>query len=523
MTEHVKMPDIVPLVRYLADGARTEFAFDFPIFATEDIAVFVGGARIYSGFTVSGENRTEGGKVIFTTAPAAGLSVMIRRDLKLERLTDFIEGGDFSARAINGELDYLTAALQQVARAQDGMLRYDDAEAPAAPVLPPKQARAGKALGFDGLGNPIAVALDGAATPGSILAPGIGATARSVADKAGDIVSIRDFGAVGDGLADDTLAIRHALASHAMVLVPRGIFLITGTITLQARQSLFGLGQQSVIRCASNSFTAIEIPTQQTVIQNLRIEGGKIGLSYFGRDAECTQNAVCDLQIVDAGTGILLDGYTNPDRPCYWNNFSRVLIDRPTLHGVHLTRSGAGDTPNANRFDKLRVYSHGAPTSGCGIWVEHGAFNNGFTDCEANVNGATAKACFRVGAGSNKTLIVNLLTESTNGVPNVQLDAGSEETVIVNLTSTSDGAAIWDLSGGNYDAVNAGYPYKNTLRRSSISDLKARLMRFDTEYIDSAGAVTLDLSHSMHIVDASNGPIPVLQQSGRRSGGRAGR
>ena len=34
---HIKMPDVAPLVRYLADGAQTVFDYPFPIFASEDI------------------------------------------------------------------------------------------------------------------------------------------------------------------------------------------------------------------------------------------------------------------------------------------------------------------------------------------------------------------------------------------------------------------------------------------------------------------------------------------------------
>ena len=106
-------------------------------------------------------------------------------------------------------------------------------------------------------------------------------------------------------------------------------------------------------------------------------------------------------------------------------------------------------------------------------------------------------------------MIVNLYTESTNTVPNIKLDSGSVETSIINLHAQSDGAAIDDSSGGNYDAYNAGSPEKNTLRKTVISDLKATLMRFDTEFIDTAGTTSIDLSHSVHIVDATAGAITI--------------
>src|SRR5690606_711506 len=123
--------------------------------------------------------QTAGGTVTFDNPPAAGLVVMLERRLPLERVTDFLEGGDFSARAINNELDFLTAAIQQVGRDQSPMLRYSDDEEPADVVLPPKALRAGKALGFDASGDPVAVSLAGAMAAPDFTAGGTGAVTRT--------------------------------------------------------------------------------------------------------------------------------------------------------------------------------------------------------------------------------------------------------------------------------------------------------------------------------------------------------
>lgn len=508
MTDHIKMPGIAPIVRYVANGVQTAFEYPFPIFASEDLKVYFDGAPQFSGYDVSDTGNTSGGTITFNIAPASGIVLTLERRLPLERMTDFLEGGDFSAQSINNELDYMTAGLQQVDRKLSPMLRYSDHEAPAATILPDRATRAGKALGFDGDGNPVAVSLEGSMAAPDFTALGIGAVTRSAGDKFSDAVSVKDFGATGNGLSDDTLAIQKALAAHDAVYIPPGTYLISGTITLGERQRLYGAGQVSVLAAQDNSFNVIEIVADFATLSDLRINGGAIGVKLFGRDRPCVQCALTDVTVFAADIGIQLDGHNDPNFPCYWNNFDRVLVEEPSLHGIHLTRSGAGDTPNANKFHACRVYSHGADISGHGIYVEHGAFNNAFIDCEANVKG-TAQGCITMGPGSYKTLLINPYTESFNTVPNIKLEAGSDETSISNLLSMSDGSAIWDLSGGKYTAFNAGFPNKNRLQRTTAVDINATLQRYDTEYIDSSGTVTLDISHSVHLVSSFGGALTV--------------
>ncbi|MDY0029487.1 MAG: glycosyl hydrolase family 28-related protein [Pseudobdellovibrionaceae bacterium] len=509
MTEHIKMPDVVPVVRYLANGIQTAFEFPFPVFASEDLRILFDGAQQVSGFIIDGAGANSGGSVIFDIAPPSSVVITLERRMAFERLTDFIEGGDFAASAINTELDYLVAGLQQVARDQIPMLKFDAGEEPSVTSLPSRSVRAGKALGFDGNGDPVALSLDGALTSPDFTATGTGAVTRASSDKHRDIISVKDFGAVGDGLTDDTLAFQKALSAHMAVFVPTGVYIISGTISLGQGQSLIGVGDSSEIKMASTSLPLIQFTGSYALLKNLRLFGGGAGIKFLGLSGPCVQNAVVDVSTWQAQTGIVLDGGNDGVKPTYWNNFTRVLVAQPFVHGIHLMRSGIGDTPNANRFAQCRVYSLGATTSGAGVYIEEGSFNNSFIDLEVNVNGLSAQACVRCGYGSNKTIFVNLYTESSNSVPNVKLDAGSIETAIYNLLSASDGSAIWDLSGGEYTAFNAGYPHKNRMQRSICTDMTATLMRYDTEYIDASGSITLDLSHSVHLVSSYGGALIV--------------
>lgn len=66
---------------------------------------------------------------------------------------------------------------------------------------------------------------------------------RTVQSKLRDVVSVKDFGAVGDGVADDTTAIQAAIATGKTVHVPAGTYKITGLLSLQDNQHIYGDGR----------------------------------------------------------------------------------------------------------------------------------------------------------------------------------------------------------------------------------------------------------------------------------------
>ncbi|MDR1500315.1 MAG: gluconolaconase [Tannerellaceae bacterium] len=54
-------------------------------------------------------------------------------------------------------------------------------------------------------------------------------------------VNVRDLGAVGDGVADDTEAFVRAIAEHKTIYVPQGDYIISNTLTLTKETNLIGL------------------------------------------------------------------------------------------------------------------------------------------------------------------------------------------------------------------------------------------------------------------------------------------
>jgi hypothetical protein len=76
---------------------------------------------------------------------------------------------------------------------------------------------------------------------GGFTQSGTGAIQRTVENKLKDTVSVKDFGAVGDGVANDTAAIVAALAAHGAVRIPANFEVrITSRITLTSSKAIYG-------------------------------------------------------------------------------------------------------------------------------------------------------------------------------------------------------------------------------------------------------------------------------------------
>lgn len=82
--------------------------------------------------------------------------------------------------------------------------------------------------------------------PGGV--SGVGATGRTSTDQR-DIVSVKDFGAVGDGVTDDLSAFNAAMAyfgagtTGGEILIPAGVFYLSDTLLIQKRLTLRGTHQ----------------------------------------------------------------------------------------------------------------------------------------------------------------------------------------------------------------------------------------------------------------------------------------
>lgn len=92
-------------------------------------------------------------------------------------------------------------------------------------------------------------------------------------NKLAQLRSVRDFGAVGDGIADDAAAISAAInampPAGGRLYFPAGVYRIGSTVTLSKPGVYYGDGKATVIRTASVSTDAFAVNAEQVIITDM--------------------------------------------------------------------------------------------------------------------------------------------------------------------------------------------------------------------------------------------------------------
>lgn len=152
------------------------------------------------------------------------------------------------------------------------------------------------------------------------LQSGTGAVTRTAQAKMRDVVSVKDFGAVGDGITDDTDAIQAAIDSvgtAGTVIIPDGNYLVTSTILISNPEvHLWGMGQWTtkITFAPTAADTCLEIHDGANVIYN----GSVKGIAFYSADTTYAKIAIDvidvkvyyfeDIYIAGAGTNSLWSG-----------------------------------------------------------------------------------------------------------------------------------------------------------------------------------------------------------------------
>lgn len=155
-------------------------------------------------------------------------------------------------------------------------------------VNPTDAANAGSAAIFAQLLSNIGSSIVG------YLQAGAGAIKRTVQDRLRDIVSVKDFGAIGDGIADDTTAISAAMAyatsSKRSVYFPSGKYNYSSTINIPYGVRVYGESEYTTVLNYTGAFNAVYMggPGNSTIISYCTLDD----LTVYCRSRASTVNGV---------------------------------------------------------------------------------------------------------------------------------------------------------------------------------------------------------------------------------------
>ena len=146
------------------------------------------------------------------------------------------------------------------------------------------------------------------------IALGTGATARTVQSKLRESVSVKDFGAVGDGVTDDTTAIQKAIDTGLRVFIPAGDYIISSTLTLAPNTTLFGVGANGGNRNSTKSScihpNSNFVAFTDTVGQFSQVNISGI-LIWFSDSAPATSNGAIGFSFTQASYWLQYSTFSN--------------------------------------------------------------------------------------------------------------------------------------------------------------------------------------------------------------------
>ena len=241
----INLADNDPRVSYsVAESVtQTSFAVPFEFFADADLNVYVDGTlkTLTTDYTVTGGDGSTGTVSISVTGATGGSTVVITRDIALERTTDFPTSGPFDVNSLNIELDKQIAMVADLRDKTDRALQLTDYDSAVSLVLPDVNTRKGKTLAFN-------------ATSGAVEAGPSISDVQAVSAASADIATLAD---IEDG-TDATDAIQTVAGIAANVTTVAGVAANVTTVAGQTTNMQNVTDNLSAIQNAASNATAAE-------------------------------------------------------------------------------------------------------------------------------------------------------------------------------------------------------------------------------------------------------------------------
>jgi len=415
---------------YTGNGSNKLFSITFPYLDTADIDVFLNGTlqTVTTQYTFANATTVE-----FVAAPGAGAAVLLKRSTDdVTILNTFFPGSSIKAADLNDNFDQALYLAQEtnnnVANAVAGQI-------PDGTITSAKIAN-GAIINED-------VNASAGITAGklSFTQAGTGATARTIDSKLKDVVSVKDFGAVGDGTTDDTAAITAALAASDSIFIPAGTYKISSAINVtNKRIAGAGINRTALQLSGTNTATTLFYNNKTSSaswgtgggleLRDITLKGNWDGSTAL---ADNTWDNTAALLKLGAAAGVrLIDvqlqysyGHNASFYRLGYATFTRVKVVAAKKNGLHFEAPSGSDSITSTQIQNCDLNSNRGVgniyvKNGVGFWVNGNVFEDSLAGvyvdgndnrnitiinnhCETNTNGLL----HYVGSGLNTVLANN--------------------------------------------------------------------------------------------------------------------
>ena len=422
--------------QYTATSGQTVFAYTFEIVDKGDIVVLQNGTTLSEGtnYTVSNVGNDSGGNVTLTVGATTGDILTLYRDMPYARTQNYTNSGDFLASEVNSDFDNLWLAGEQTNRSFSQSIRKPITDSDSISMeLPEAADRANKYLSFSSTGA-VAVQQVTPATDASAVTytpAGTGAVDTTVQAKLRETISVKDFGAVGDGVTDDTTAIQAALdyagslsipdssfpgygyvvKGGGTVYLPAGQYLTSSVLTVPQNVSFEGAGKYSTVIRPTGNEAVIRNDGFPTGTGTYDVAGMAFrNFSILGDRTKAAQIGLAFLRLTSAtieNVSISRCGYVGVAMyQCGVNQVNNLECISNGDHGLYIASGfdtwggSANNLPsNANVF----TFYRGLQNEGAGIYFANGTNGNIFVgaNCEYNHYSAGNNVGYNVHVATN--------------------------------------------------------------------------------------------------------------------------
>jgi parallel beta-helix repeat protein len=305
-------------------------------------------------------------------------------------------------------------------------------------------------------------------------------------------VNVKDFGAAGDGVADDTAAIQAAIdalpAAGGSVFVPRGTYIISNAVVINKHNVfLFGAGRSSILKKSTSNVILIHVGSAAGTTEGNRIE-------RFG----CTNMAFDGGDLSDSSNNF-------PVLYCQYVN-EAMVSDCSFFDCNHALRVGSGNTAwsltnrRARRSQVINNYFFNCRT----FAIELFATETCIVSHNVIVGGASsaAAACvgIRVVESSRTTILNNSISDNGRGIAFSSVNAQAGVVVRGNTVQGTSAESSMSVAGPTENLVIENNVFSgagNTHPASSIGSSGGAILQTNLTFRNNALTLNTSSTHTV--------------------------